>query len=91
MFTFYCAGLLWYHLARTLLYTSPVTLYYSENMCTNLEATSTSDTQDLNACTCARISEPTTLLNLNFVEEQENGAGAKSGLCMLLKTISKCN
>ena len=27
-------------------------------------------------------------LNLNFVEEQENGAGAKSRVCVLLKTIS---
>ena len=62
MFTFYCAGLLWYNVAHTLLYTNPVTLYYSENMCTNQEATSNSDTQAVNACTCARISEPTTVL-----------------------------
>ena len=62
MFTFYCAGLLWYHVTHTLLYTNPVTLYYSENMCTNQEATSTSDTQAVNAFTCARISEPTTVL-----------------------------
>ena len=62
MFSFYCAGLLWYHVAHTLLYTNPVTLYYSETMCTNQEATSTSDTQTVNACTCARISEPTTVL-----------------------------
>ena len=43
-------------------YTNPVTLYYSENMCTNQEATTTSDTQAVNACTCARISQPTTIL-----------------------------
>ena len=49
MFTFYCAGLLWYHVAHTLLYTNPVTLYYSENMCTNQEATSNSDTQAVHA------------------------------------------
>ena len=87
MFTFYCAGLLWYHVAHTLLNTNPFTLYYVENMCTNQEATSTSDTQAVNACTCARISEPT----LNFIEEQENGAGAESRVCVLLKTISICN
>ena len=91
MFTFYCAGILWYHVAHTLLYTNPVTLSYFENMGTNQEATSTSDTQAVNACTCARISEPTTVLNLNFVEEQENGARAKSRGCVLLKIISKCN
>ena len=62
MITFYCAGLLWYHVAHTLLYTNSVTLYYSENMCTNQEATSTSDMQAVNACTCARISEPATVL-----------------------------
>ena len=65
MFTFYCAGLLWYHVAQPLLYTNPVTLYYCKNMCTNQEATSTSDTQAVNA-----------------------GAGAKSRVCVLLKTIS---
>ena len=90
MFTFYFAALLWYHVAHTLLYTNPVTLYYSENMCTNQGATSTSDTQAVNACTCASISESTTVL-LNFVEEQENGAGAKSHVCVPWKTISKCN
>ena len=62
MFTFYCAGLLWYHVADTLLYTNPVTLYYSENMCINQEATSTSDTQAVNACISARKSEQTTVL-----------------------------
>ena len=62
MFTFYCAGLLWYHIANTLLYTNPVILYYSENMCTNQEATSTSDMQAVKACTCTRTSEPTTVL-----------------------------
>ena len=31
------------------------------------------------------------LFNLNTVEEHENGAGAKSRVCVLLKTISKCN
>ena len=62
MFTFYCAGLLWYHVAHTLLYTNPVKFYYSENMCANQEATSTSDTQAVNTCTCARISKPTTVL-----------------------------
>ena len=61
MFTFYCAGLLWYHVEHTFLYTNPVTLYYSENVCTNQEATSTSDRQAVNACTCARISQPTTV------------------------------
>ena len=66
-------------------------IYYSENMCTNQEATSTSDTQAVNACTCARISEQTTVFNLNFVEEHENGAEAKSRVSVLLKTISKCN
>ena len=48
--------------SHALLYTNPVTLYYSENMCTNQGATSTSDTQAVNACTCASISEPTTVL-----------------------------
>ena len=41
---------------HALLYTNPVTLYYSENMCTNEGATSTSDTQAVNASTCASIS-----------------------------------
>ena len=59
MFTFYFARI-WYHVAHNLLYTNPVTLYYSENRCANQEATSTSDTQAVNACTYARISEPTT-------------------------------
>ena len=29
---FYYPGLLWYHVAHNLLYTNPVTLYYSENV-----------------------------------------------------------
>ena len=82
MFTFYCAGLLWYHVAHTLLYTNPVTLYYSENMCTNQEATSTSNTQTVNACTCAKYPSRPQFFNLNLVEEQENGAGAKSRVCV---------
>ena len=86
MFTFYCAALLWYRVAYTLLYTNRVTLYYSENMCTNQGATSTSDTQAVYACTCSSISEPTTVFNSNFVEE--NGTGAKSHVCVLWKTIS---
>ena len=48
MLTFYCAALLRYHVAHTLLYTNPVTLYYSENMYTNQGATSTSDMQAVN-------------------------------------------
>ena len=32
----------------------------------------------------------TQFFNLNFVEEQENGAGAKSYVCVLWKKISKC-
>ena len=39
MVTFYCAGLLWYHVAHTLLYTNQVTFYYSENTCTNQKET----------------------------------------------------
>ena len=66
MFTFYCAGVLWWDVAHTLLYTNQVTLYYSENMCTSQEDTSTSDTQAVKACTCARISEPTTVLLFKF-------------------------
>ena len=62
MFIFYCAALLWYNVSHTLLYTNPVTLYYSENICTNQGATITSDAQAVNACTCASISEPTSSL-----------------------------
>ena len=83
MFTFYCALFTLVSRCTHLLYTNPVTSYYSENVCTNQGATSTSDTQAVNACKCASLSKPTTVLNLNFVEEQENGAGAKSHVCVL--------
>ena len=92
MFTFYCAGLLWYHIGHTLLYTNPGTLYYSENMCTNQEATSTSDKRAVNASHVQEYSSRPQFFNLNFVEDQISGDGAKSLVCRCaLKTISKCN
>ena len=48
---------------------SRCTLYQPSHiilLCTNQEATSTSDTQAVNACTCARISEPTTVFSFKF-------------------------
>ena len=81
MRTFYCAVLLWYHVPHTLFFTNQVTLYYSDNLCTNQGATSTSDTQVVYASTFASISERTSVLQFNAVGEQENGAGAKSPMC----------
>ena len=45
-------------------------------MYTNREATSTSDTQAVNACTVQEYPSRPQFFNSNCVEEQENGAGA---------------